>query len=274
MRTLTVGSSGQDVLNVQCALAASGIYSGDFDGCFGPRTQTAVVAFQERAGLNADGVVDETTAAAIGIVDTAPVTCQVDAVTAEMVAPMFPGTPVANIEANLPYVLNALAEAGLCDKAMLLMALATIRAETAPFLPIGELQSCFNTSPGGHPFDLYDNRAELGNQGPPDGAAFRGRGFVQLTGRANYQTFGQTIGQQLIDNPLIAHRPDIAAKLLASFLKAHEDKIRAALAANNLAEARKLVNGGSSGLGQFEDAFNAGLKLIPDLPTGAKAASG
>ncbi len=266
MTILSVGSKGQDVINVQCILAAAGLYSGDIDGSFGPHMQAAVQQFQQQKGLPANGILDAATAAALGIQDAPPVSCHVQGVTAQLIAPMFPGTPIENIEANLPYILNALADAGLCDRQMILMALATIRAETSTFLPISEFQSTLNTSQGGRPFDLYDNKKDLGNQGPPDGANFRGRGFIQLTGRSNFQVHGQSIGiaQELLANPTIAHRPDIAAKLLASFLKAHERDMRAALAASNLAQARKLVNGGSNGLPEFEAAYNTGLNLIPE----------
>jgi putative chitinase len=187
-------------------------------------------------------------------------------ITVEIAAGMLPDTPRANIESNLPVVLNALVTPQLVDKQMILMALATIRAETASFLPISEGQSHFNTSPGGSPFDLYDYRADLGNLGPPDGERFRGRGFIQLTGRSNYALHGAAIGMsnQLIDDPDLANDPGIAARLLASFLKVHEEKIRAALAAQNLAEARRLVNGGSNGLDAFEAAYATGLLLVPD----------
>lgn len=274
MTTLKIGSRGQDVLNAQCALASADLYSGDFDGCFGPHMQAAVIAFQQQQGLPASGIVDDATATALGIEDTPCPACQVESVTAQLIAPMFPETPIENIEANLPYVLNALADVGLCDKQMVLMALATIRAETGQFLPISEFQSHFNTSPGGQPFDLYDHRTDLGNQGPPDGANFRGRGFIQLTGRSNFQIHSQAIGlgDQLLSAPTLANESQTAAKLLASFLKAHETQIRAALSANNLTEARKLVNGGCNGLPEFEDAFNTGLNLIPDLP-GAQSAN-
>jgi peptidoglycan L-alanyl-D-glutamate endopeptidase CwlK len=175
---------------------------------------------------------------------------------------MFPGAPLANIQANLPHVLQALADAQLGDKKMLLMALGTIRAETAGFEPIAEGVSRYNTSPGGHPFDLYDKRPDLGNAGAPDGERFRGRGFVQLTGRANYTQHGAAIGVDLVADPDKANEPVIAARLLAAFLKARESRIRAALAAFDLGTARRLVNGGHNGLDGFASAYRTGDLLI------------
>ena len=193
---------------------------------------------------------------------TTPPPAVTPAPTPELVHQIFPFTPLANIAANLPHVLAALAAASLADKPMLLMALATIRAETESFEPISEGQSQFNTSPGGQPFDLYDNRKDLGNQGPPDGANFRGRGFVQFTGRANYTRYAQQINQPLVASPDLACDPAIAAQLLACFLASRESSIRRALAANDLATARRLVNGGSNGLDRFTSAFTIGSQLL------------
>ncbi len=185
-------------------------------------------------------------------------------ITVEIAMRMLPDAPRANIERNLPLVLNALVEPQLTDQPMILMALATVRAETGSFLPISEGQSHYNTSPGGPPFDLYDSRADLGNLGPPDGERFKGRGFIQLTGRSNYALHGAAIGlaPQLIAEPDLANDPTIAAELLASFLKLREKEIRAALAGSDLAEARRLVNGGSNGLEAFEAAYRIGLTLL------------
>lgn len=187
-------------------------------------------------------------------------------ITVEMARRMLPFAPHSNVEANLPHVLNALVAENLADKQMILMALATIHAEAAAFAPASEGQSHFNTSPGGHPFDLYDSRAELGNVGRPDGERFRGRGFVQLTGRANYAQHGAAIGlgSRLVEEPELANDPEIAARLLASFLKHREPHIRAALSANDLHHARRLVNGGSTGLDAFVEAYNTGLALLPE----------
>src|SRR6202451_1731489 len=100
-------------------------------------------------------------------------------ITVDIATRMIPFAPRANIESNLPFVLEAQIPPALAEKPMVLMALATICAETGSFLPISEGQSHFNTSPGGHPFDLSDSRACLGNLGPPDGERFKGLGFLQ-----------------------------------------------------------------------------------------------
>jgi peptidoglycan L-alanyl-D-glutamate endopeptidase CwlK len=266
MAVLQQGSSGPDVTELQDKLRARGYDPGASDGSFGPGTAAAVAAFQRSAGLPADGVAGPQTAAALDAGAAAPVASAIPAVTAAMVCQMFPDTPASHIEQNLPVVLNALVASQLAAKPMILMALGTIRAETETFQPLSEGQSRFNTSPGGQPFDLYDSRADLGNQGPPDGALFKGRGFVQLTGRSNYQIHGNAIGlgNQLIENPDLANDPTVAAQLLASFLKSREDRIQAALAAGDLATARRLVNGGSNGLDRFTEAYNIGNSVIPD----------
>ncbi len=187
---LKLNSSGPDVLDLQRALQNAGFNPGALDGSFGAGTEAAVLAFQRSEGLAADGIVGPDTARALGLAAIPAMPSAIPGASVQVVSQMFPVTPVANIKAHLPPVLNALVGAVLSDKAMILMALSTIRAETEGFAPISEGQSRFNTSPSGSPFDLYDNRKDLGNQGTPDGANFRGRGFIQLTGRANYVRYG------------------------------------------------------------------------------------
>lgn len=259
MPVLRIGSSGPEVTALRTRLGELGFACGGEDGVFGLGTQAAVAAFQRARGLVADGVAGPLTAAALRP--------SILSVTVEIASHMFPVTPVANIAANLPPVLNALVATELARKRMVLMALATIRAETESFRPVSEGVSRFNTSPGGHPFDLYDQRRDLGNLGPPDGERFRGRGFVQLTGRANYQAHGAAIGlgDRLIADPELANQPGIAAQLLTSFIKSKETRIENALLEDDLETARKLVNGGLHGLDRFIDAFRKGDALIPEV---------
>jgi peptidoglycan L-alanyl-D-glutamate endopeptidase CwlK len=148
---------------------------------------------------------------------------------------------------------------------MVLMALATVRAETESFEPVAEGRSRYNTSPSGHPFDLYDARRDLGNRGKPDGERYRGRGYVQLTGRFNYAKFSKALrlGNKLVTQPDLACDAAIAGRLLAAFLGAQERAIKEALLAADYAGARKLVNGGRHGLERFTEAFVTGAALVP-----------
>ncbi len=261
---LKLNSAGPDVIALQQALNHAGFSPGTMDGVFGSATEAAVLGFQRSEGLAADGIVGPSTATALGLASIPSVPSAIPTVTIQIVSRMFPQTPIGNIKSNLPFVLDALVSASMPDKTMVLMAISTIRAETELFEPISEGPSRFNTSPSGQPFDLYDHRKDLGNMGRPDGANFRGRGFVQLTGRANYARYGTEIGTDLIANPELANEPSIAAELLARFLRDRENSIREALSSNDLATARRLVNGGSNGLDRFQNAFQIGLQLIPD----------
>jgi putative chitinase len=264
MATLRVASKGPEVERLQRQLAEKGFSPGNIDGHFGLGTEAAVVAFQRSAGLLADGIAGPRTLAALELAQPDDAVSVIPGVTVAVVSRMFPFTPLGNIKANLPPVLASLIEANLEDKPMVLMSLATIRAETESFEAIAEGRSRFNTSPNGHPFDLYDHRSDLGNQGPPDGERFRGRGYVQLTGRFNYRKYGQVIGlgDRLLSEPELASDRETAAKLLAAFLKDKERPIKEALLEDDLSRARRLVNGGSHGLDRFTDAYRIGEGLI------------
>jgi putative chitinase len=264
MQILKEGMSGADVTALQLQLQTHGFSPGGIDGIFGPGTEAAVVGFQNSEGLVPNGIVDARTAQALDFAaaDLPPVPAMPN-VTVAVVSKMFPATPLDPIKKHLPDVLGALVAADLTSVPVVLAALATIRAETEGFVPIGEFLSRFNTSPGGHPFDLYDNRKDLGNQGPPDGASFKGRGYVQLTGRANYAKFGPIVGvADLVDQPDQANDSEVAAKILAAFLKAKEAALATALAADDLAAARRLVNGGTNGLDRFTSAYRIGADLL------------
>lgn len=264
MASLTRGMKGPEVRRLQELLRDRGFNPGQVDGDFGGGTEAAVIAFQRSEGLLADGVAGPRTLSRLRGEPIADAPNVIAGVTVEIVSEMFPHTPMGNIKSNLPHVLTAMSEARLTDKPMLLMALATIRAETENFLPVAEGQSRFNTSPNGHPFDLYDNRSDLGNRGKPDGTSFRGRGYVQLTGRHNYRRYGAEIGlgDELVGNPDRASEPTTAAKLLAAFLAPKELAIKGALLADDLRAARRLVNGGSHGLDRFSDAYRIGDTML------------
>jgi peptidoglycan L-alanyl-D-glutamate endopeptidase CwlK len=263
--TLRRGDTGAAVKRLQQALAKAGFSPGRADGAFGPGTEAAVIAFQRGAGLLADGVAGPRTLAALsGAKDSAGVVVADDraGMTVDVASRMLPGAPVRNVADNLPHVLAGLAEFRLTDRPMLLMAIATIAAETASFRPIDEGISRWNTSPGGPPFDLYDNRRDLGNRGRPDGDRYKGRGYVQLTGRDNYARFGRDLGVALEAEPGLANDPAVAGRILAAFLASRETLIKQALLEDDLRAARRLVNGGSHGLDAFSRAYRVGERAL------------
>lgn len=112
------------------------------------------------------------------------------------------------------YIDDALSSEGINDPNIRAYALATIEHETAGTnAPIHEY--------GGDDYftQMYEGRNDLGNTQSGDGAKYHGRGFIQLTGRYNYRKMGERIGIDLENNPDLALRPEIAAKILAAFFK-------------------------------------------------------
>lgn len=244
-----------------------GLASGDV---FDADTESAVRCWQSGVGIIADGVIGPHCLALLGLRKPAALAIELSA---SAVQKLFPATKPSNIVRYLPYVSAALDIAGLTDRPMICAALGTIRAESEGFLPIAEYPSQYNTLPGQAAFSAYDGRKSLGNTQPGDGARFRGRGFVQLTGRDNYTRYGQSLGIDLTVNADLANAPEVASLLLAYFLSNCADKMRVALAKGDLAAARKLVNGGSHGLDRFRDVFKLADKTWPVTIAGRSKAA-
>jgi len=108
-------------------------------------------------------------------------------------------------------VLDEWDSTGIDNNKFLCYILATIKHETAgTMLPIEEMGSDSYLS------KYWTNsklRQWLGNLGLPDAAKYKGRGYVQITGRGNYKRIGDLIGQPLVDTPELALNPVIAAKI-------------------------------------------------------------
>lgn len=278
-RLLLRATEGPDVARLRELLAQQlGAAAAAFPGlaagsAFDALAEAALRRWQAGVGLLADGIAGAHLQNLLGLLALPPAGYPMQLAT---VRPLFPATKPANVERYLPYVDAALRAAGLTDRPMLLAALATIRAETEGFVPISELPSHLNTLPGKPPFSAYEPGTEpgrrVGNTEPGDGALFKGRGFVQLTGRDNYRRYGERLGLPLLTQPDLANAPEVAALLLAAFLADKAERMRAALAAGDLRAARRLVNGGSHGLDRFRDVFRMADTLA--LPVLASAGRG
>ena len=126
---------------------------------------------------------------------------------------------------------------------------------------------------------VYANR---NGNGPPrsgDGFHYRGRGYLQLTGRSNYTKFGQRLGIDLVGNPGQAAEPAIAWRIAANYLATRKRGGKTAFAwadDNNVEAVTRIVNGGTNGLpdrrSRTAKALNAlrGIRVLPQLKKGAE----
>jgi predicted chitinase/Ca2+-binding EF-hand superfamily protein len=115
---------------------------------------------------------------------------------------------VHQVDANWPHVKRALEAAGITSRHDAL-AIVAILAKESNITPLIERYSG----------ERYNGRVDLGNTQPGDGPRFRGRGYIQLTGRSNYRYYGKKLGVDLENNPDLALRPDIAARIVVEYWK-------------------------------------------------------
>jgi putative chitinase len=93
----------------------------------------------------------------------------------------------------------------------------------------------------------YEGRKDLGNTQKGDGVKYKGRGYIQLTGRYNYKTYGDLVGEDLINNPRLASDdPYVALKIAAQYWQKHDLTKYAKL--DNIETITKRINGGFNGL--------------------------
>ncbi len=67
-------------------------------------------------------------------------------------------------------------------------------------------------------YDPANNGRQLGNTQPGDGGKFYGRGYIQLTGRANYQRYSTLSGHNILDNPDLLNDPKVGAEIAVLYL--------------------------------------------------------
>lgn len=104
-----------------------------------------------------------------------------------------------------------------------------------------------------------DLARRLGNTQRGDGKRFKGRGPIQITGRANYKTFGDLMGLDLVSNPDLAATPDIGCAIAGLFWE--RKGLNELADAGNFTEITRRINGGQNGAADREH-FYAVAKLV------------
>jgi putative chitinase len=106
----------------------------------------------------------------------------------------------------------------------------------------------------------YEGRADLGNTVAGDGFKYRGRGLIQITGRANYAACGEALGLDLISQPELLEQPQYACLSAAWFW--------ATKGLNTLADADKFetitrrINGGLNGQAERLKLWAKALEVV------------
>lgn len=115
--------------------------------------------------------------------------------------------------------------------------------------------------------------ASLGNTQPGDGWRYRGRGFVQLTGRANYAKFGKQLGIDLENHPeLASNDPNVMAQIAVQFFK-NSKQLQSIAQTGNFGEAAKGLNGGND-LPGMPQRYQLYLQYLDQLQKGTLGADG
>lgn len=92
----------------------------------------------------------------------------------------------------------------------------------------------------------YEGRRDLGNVIAGDGRRFKGRGPIQITGRANYRRIGRILGLDLVGQPHLAAQPAHAFRVSAAWW--YHAGVNGYADRGDFVGATKRINGGTNGL--------------------------
>jgi len=116
---------------------------------------------------------------------------------------------------------------------------------------------------------VYANRMGNGDEASGDGWRYRGRGPIGLTGRENYQVYGDELGIDLVSNPDLAAQPEHGFRIAARFWKRTNcDDVARGLTCNKDADRGKLtiickrINGGLNGLEDRIELFDRAARVL------------
>ena len=293
MPTLRQGSSGPDVKALQQQLRDLGFDPNGVDGNFGPGTRAALIAFQQSKGLQPDGIAGPATSAALQAGDGStnasspaapppappPAPQPVGAGGAFNLAGLTGKVP-ADVIAQIP---DTAAKFGITTKLRLAHFLAQCALESTGFTAtvenlnysaprilviFGKYFKGVDPTPYAHnPAKLgnrvYANRNGNGDEASGDGFKFRGRGYIQLTGKTNYTSFSNSEGEDCVANPdLVATKYPLASA--AFYFKSNNIWAICDQGANDatVTKVTKAVNGGTHGLAERIQNFKKFMQAL------------
>ncbi len=270
------GSKGDDVKKLQEKLGVEAI------GTFGPKTEAAVKAWQKANGLKDDGIVGDATWSKL-FGESAPVATVVKE---DVVIPSGGPLNIEKLKGHIPdavlaQIPDTAKKFNITNNLRLAHFLAQCGHESGGFKAVsenlnysadglkkifgkyfpGNLNESYARQPEKIASRVYASRMGNGDESSKEGFKFRGRGYIQLTGKANYTNFTKFIGEDCVSNPdLVATKYPLASaafffdsnKLWSICDKGADDATVTAVT--------KRVNGGTIGLADrikhFKEYYN------------------
>lgn len=107
---------------------------------------------------------------------------------------------------------------------------------------------------------VYGGRLGNGPEASGDGYRYRGRGYIQLTGKANYQTFANAVNRSLAE--VIGYLETQPGALESACWYWSRNNINAIADKRDMVRATEVINGGHHGLEQRSDNFIRNLKIL------------
>ena len=274
---LRLGSEGEDVKKLQVKLGIEAI------GKFGPKTDAAVKAWQSSHGLTADGIVGDGTwskmfggATPVAAAPAAPIAnsgnlklSKLKGHIPDAVIAMIPDT-AAKFGINTPLRLaHFLAQCGhesggfRATQENLNYSAKGLMGIFKKYFPNASLAAQYERKPAKIAAKVYGGRMGNGNEASGEGYKFRGRGYIQLTGKENYTAFGKSIGEDILSNPDVVSSKYALLSAAWFFSKNGLHKMADSGASDAVVtQITKRVNGGTIGLPDRIKHFKEYYKLL------------
>jgi putative chitinase len=164
---------------------------------------------------------------------------------------IMPALPEAKRQTLLPFLQQAIDEFAIAAPARQAAFLAQLAHESGQFRFMEEI---WGPTPAQLRYEPVSTLAtRLGNTQPGDGKRFKGRGPIQLTGRANYQRFGSALGLDLVADPPRAATPEVAFRIAGLFWQRNGlNDLADQATPDAFRRITRRINGGENGLADRE----------------------
>jgi putative chitinase len=181
--------------------------------------------------------------------------------TAEQLQSIMPRLSAQKNGDLLPFLAAAMAEFAIDAPARAAAFLAQLAHESGQFRFMEEIWG--PTDAQRHYEPLTQLSKNLGNTDSGDGKRFKGRGPIQLTGRANYRRFGDLLDVNLVGDPARAANPDVAFRVAGLFWSKKGLNELADIATNDaFKEITRRINGGFNGLADRQAFYTTARNVL------------